>query len=163
MIKISIKTILLFALSLILFGCTKPDPNPHLSDYIYQDLKSKLAEAEALKTTQQSALSDFQKKLADEDKQSIQLKILRRKVEGSTWDIMKTEQQINYLKMKIFDREKFVRESYIEAFKKGEKWDNTNEVNEYKKSLLRDKAVKGKAAPTAQEKKPPAHNEEGGE
>lgn len=150
-------TLISFALILLLTSCTKPDPNPHLGDYIYQDLKGKLAEQETLKGNQSSAFTDLSHKLADEDSQSIQLKILRHKVNVAKWEIQKTEQKINYLKMKIFDREKFVREHYIESFKKGEKWDNASEVADYKKVEQWEKKLKNKGLPSKNDKKPAEH------
>lgn len=115
-------------------GCTKPDPNPHLADYIYQDIQRKLGEVEKAKATHLSNIDDLASKIKNENEQSIDRKILIRKQFIAKWEAEKAEQKINYYKMLLAEREKHVRESYLKSFSKGEKWDNSEEINKYKRS-----------------------------
>ncbi len=130
-INLSLTTIVLIA---FLISCKKPDADPQTKDYIYIDLKQKLADKEALKITNSTALHDLEMKLADEDSQSIQKKVLRRKISIAKWEIAKIDQIINYYKIKIVEREKFVRKRYISSFEKDETWNNSEEIERYKKS-----------------------------
>lgn len=119
---------------LLLFGCNKPDPNPHLTDFIYQDIQKKLSGAESLKSTHESNYNDFLSKLKNMDRQSREYWLLSKKSYAAKWEAEKAQQKIDYYKMLLFEREKYVRQSYLKAFTKGEKWDSSEELQLYKKS-----------------------------
>jgi hypothetical protein len=131
MIHLFIKT---FFFILFLIGCSKPNPNPHLTDYIYQNINEKLAESEKIKDTYKTNYEDLIGKLKNIDQQSREHWLLYNKSFRAKWETEKAQQKIDYYKMLLFEREKFVRESYLKAFSKGEKWDNTEEVKKYKNS-----------------------------
>jgi hypothetical protein len=118
----------------VLAGCNKPDPNPHLSDYIYSDIHSKLTEAEKLKSTHTTNYEEFKSKILAADRQSREYNMLTKKSFAAKWEADKTQQKIDYFRMLLFERERYVRQSYMKAFSMGVKWDNSEELRQYKKS-----------------------------
>lgn len=118
----------------LISGCNKPDPNPHLADYIYQDIQRKLTDTEKLKSTHETNYEELSSKSKSTDKQTREYRVLLQKAYAAKWEIEKTQQKINYFKMLLFEREKYVKKSYIKAFSAGEKWDNSEELRLYKKS-----------------------------
>lgn len=128
----------LFSLIIILGGCKKPLPDPHLNDEIYLGLKQELAATESLLTERINQYKEFQEKVGQADIQSSNLKIARAKADGALREIRKLEQKIIYWKLKLLSREELVRNSYLESFNKGEEWNNSEEAQRYKKSLSRN-------------------------
>jgi hypothetical protein len=125
---------ILFLIGLLASGCKKPDPNPQLTDYIYQDIQRKLSDSEKLKEAHETNYSDFLSKSKSTDLQSREHKALIQKAYTAKWATEKTQQKINYYKMLLLEREKFVKRSYLKSFSKDEKWDNSDELRLYKKS-----------------------------
>jgi hypothetical protein len=118
----------------LLSGCNKPDPNPHLSDYIYKDIQNKLTEAEKLKATHVQNFEEFQTKLISVDRQSREYSILKRKSFAAKWESEKIQQKIDYYKILVSERENYVKKLYLKYFLKGETWDNSEELRLYKRS-----------------------------
>lgn len=139
-------------LVLILSGCTKPDPNPHLSDYIYKDIQKKLSNAEQIKGTHQQNYEDFLGKIKSSDPQSREHWLLSNKSFAAKWEAKKAQQKVDYFKMLLFDRERYVRNFYIKAFSKNETWDNSEELKLYKKSAQWEYSLT-RASKAANEKK----------
>lgn len=128
----------LFSFVIILGGCKKPLPDPHLNDEIYLGLKQELAATESLLTERKNQYKEFQEKVDQADIQSSNLKIARAKADDALREIRKLEQKIIYWKLKLLSREELVRNSYLESFNKGEDWNNSEEAQRYKKSLSRN-------------------------
>lgn len=116
----------------LLSGCEKPDPAPHLSDYIYQDISAKLSEATADVAASKSNIADLEKQLQSADKLSSDIKKLRQKLKAAKAMALKAEQMVLFYKMRLLSRESYVKERYLEAYMEGKKWDSSEETERYK-------------------------------
>lgn len=132
------KDLIIILLILFALGCNKPNPNPHLADFIYQDLQNQMAEAEKLRMAHETNANEFKSKIGIVDRQSREYGVLNKKFFAAKWEEEKMSQKITYLKLLILEREKHVRTEYLEAFSNGETWDNSNEIDNYKKSRAWD-------------------------
>lgn len=138
----------IISITLIIFltivGCRKPQPDPHLNDFIYLNLKQELVATESLLNEKKTQYSEYKDKIEQADIQSSGVKVARAKAEASLNEIRKLEQKVLYWKMKLISREEAVRNSYLESFNKGLEWSNAEEVDRYKKTI--DRASKRKPA-----------------
>lgn len=115
-------------------GCKKPTPDPHLGDYIYQNLKQELSAAETKFSEIKKQHDDFATKSKDPSLSVSDLKMARAKADFALREMRKLEQKIKYWKLKLLSREEQVRTSYLNAFNKGEEWNNDEEIQRYKKA-----------------------------
>lgn len=126
-------TIFLILLTLQV-GCKKPTPDPHLGDYIYQNLKQELSASETKFADIKKQHDDFAMKTKDPSLSISDIKMARAKADFALREMRKVEQKIKYWKLKLLSREELVRSSYLSAFNKGEEWNNEDEVQRYKKA-----------------------------
>ena len=148
--------ICLYVVILVGLGCRKPMSDPQAGDYIYQDLKNQLALSEGKLTERKEQLEEQIIALKEADIDSSQRKQLKFKIDKAASDIRKLEQRVLYWKLKILSREEHVRKEYLKAFNKGETWDNSVEIERYKKAqksflgrtiASQDEEDKSKASP----------------
>lgn len=139
-------------------GCARPEKDPHLKDYIYQEFKNELSIAETKLADKTKELDEFTGKLAAKNQTDVEMKSLRIKADNATKQIRRIDQQIRYWKLKLLSREALVREKYLEAFNKGELWNNEEEVLRYQKAVARLRSQRSRQAASAEapKAKPPA-------
>jgi hypothetical protein len=151
----------LFIFVFVSFGCKKPLPDPQASDYIYQELKQELAAAESQLAEKQGQMKELKDKLTQSDIQSSELKMIRVKIDFAQRSIRKQEQRVRFWKARLLSREELVRRQYLTAFNKGEEWNNSDEVERYKKGKLmfrtRVPANKSEKSTAEGPKEPKAH------
>lgn len=122
----------LFIFFALLSGCEKPDPAPHLSDYIYQDISSKLGRANTDAAASASTIADLEKQIQTADRLSSDIKKLRAKLKAAKGLQSKADQMVLFYKMRLLSREAYVKERYLESYKQGKKWDSSEETEKYK-------------------------------
>lgn len=125
------RIIILCILSLALFACNKPDPNPELKDPVFSDFQSMLAGTSQELEAEKKNLEGFEKELADAIPQTGQIKYAQKRVRETKEKITRLEQEEQYLKLKVEARKKESKTSYSVAFKKGETWPNPQEWTDY--------------------------------
>lgn len=128
------KAIITISISLfLLIGCKKTEENPHLKDPFYIYYSQELA-------TQNNALKSLQDELKKKDgevkdvvPQSGQQKgALRRFFEKET-EVAKTKQAIQYLEIKLRQRQIEATKEYHDSLKSGAPWPNEEAFINFKK------------------------------
>lgn len=125
---------ILFITILHSLGCKKPMSDPHLNDYIYQSLKQELGAAETKYSEIKKKHDEFATKSHDPSLSISDIKLARAKADLTLREMRMAEQKIKYWKLKLLSREEQVRISYLNAFNKGEEWNNDEEIQRYKKA-----------------------------
>ncbi|WP_413559195.1 hypothetical protein [Bdellovibrio sp. HCB209] len=124
----------IIAAILIIFtlaACSKPDPNPELKDPIYSDLQAQVGAATAAVEAEKKKLEGFEKDLAAVVPQTGQIKYAQKRVFESQAAITRLEQQLEYLKLKVEQRQKYAQASYKKAYAKKEEWPDPKEWSSY--------------------------------
>lgn len=159
------KLILLMCLTM-LQGCKNPIPDPQQHDFIYQELKQELSQTENMISEKKNQIKEFQDKFRGADIQSSERKVIQVKIDHAFNDLRKLEQRLTYWKLKLLSREEIVRHSYLNSFNSGQDWDNSDEIERYKKANARlqkrrpanDKTTSTKGSAKSET---PAHSDEG--
>lgn len=125
------KYLLIMAALLMILGCKKPDPNPELKDFIYNDLTSSLEIATKALESERKTFAGYKKELAEVVPQSGQNKIAMKHLEESQAKINFLEQEKTYLELKVEARKKIARKAYLIAFEKQLPWPDQNELKSY--------------------------------
>jgi hypothetical protein len=147
---------ILFILTVVigsLLGCTKPNPNPHLGDFIYSEFQTELGIAETKLAERQKERDDFLTKMKNPQVTDLERKSLHFKADYAMKHIRKLEQQIKYWKLKLLSREESVRHSYLNSFNEGKVYDNSDEISRYQKAISR---LRKSRRPSSQKKEEPA-------
>jgi hypothetical protein len=126
---------------IFIIGCEKPNPNPQDSDPIYQDIKSKISNIESRKVKADGILKELEGFYSDAEPHSSQPKYFRAKIQDTKLSIEKLDQELRFEKMRLENRESYVKKKYLISFSHGEKWKNTEEVEAYKKAEKWSRAV----------------------
>jgi hypothetical protein len=155
---------ILFILISLSFGCRQPIPDPQSSDYIYQDLKTQLGVSETKLAERKTQLDEHMANMKTVEGES-EKKRLRFKADIAVQDIRKLEEKVKYWKLKILSREEYVRNEYLREFNKGNDWNNSEEVERYKKAISRlvVRAPAGKGPPEKKKSGGGEHGEGGAE
>lgn len=119
--------LIIFTLS----ACSKPDPNPELKDPIYSDLQAQVGAATAAVEAEKKKLEGFEKDLAAVVPQTGQIKYAQKRVFESQAAIARLEQQLEYLKLKVEQRQRYAQASYKKAYAKKEEWPDPKEWASY--------------------------------
>lgn len=125
------RIITILLLSLSLFACSKPDPNPELKDPIYNDYNSQLGTVSAALESEKKNLEGFNEELAEVVPQTGQIKYAQKRVREAKDKITRLEQEKQYLELKIEARKRESKSSYAKAYKKGENWPDPQEWASY--------------------------------
>ena len=123
--------IILFILLATLSACSQPDPKPELKDPIYQDIAGQMALVE-------KGIADLEKKrlenvdnLKKVTPQTGQIKYAEKRVWDSERALQLLKQQQKYWMIRLDQRRDFVRKKSLESFAKGEKWEDSAELDAY--------------------------------
>lgn len=79
---------------------------------------------------------EFIMKSKDPGLTTTDIKTARAKADVTKREIRKLEQKIKYWKLKLLSREELVRNAYLEAFNKGQEWNNKEEIEKFKKAQI---------------------------
>ncbi len=118
-----------------LISCNKPDPHPELKDEIYSDLTARLGEvSHQVEETEKQVVTN-KKELDAVVPQTGQIKFAQKRYFESEQKLNLLRQQKEWLKIRSEERLKESQKSYRRAFKKGEKWPDSQEFEAYKDEL----------------------------
>lgn len=126
-----LRIVTLLLISLALTSCNKPDPNPELKDPIYNDLNSRFASTNQALEAEKKALQEHEASLKEVVPQTGQILYAKKRIYDSQAKIQRLSQEVKYLELKIASRKREAKQSYAEAFKKGEEWPNPTEFTAY--------------------------------
>lgn len=112
-------------------ACNKPEPNPEKQDQIYLDLLTEQGNAEKMRTEAEKELEENKKALDAVVPQTGQIHYARKRVNEAQSKVDKLTQQIKYWTLRSESRRDYVRRKSLEAFNKGQKWDDPKEYQEY--------------------------------
>lgn len=124
---------LLFCLMLLplIGGCKSRNPNPELSDKIYQDLKSTRDRLDKQVESEQKELEADQKALEEAPPQTLDLKQAQMNVKKASDQLVYLQQQLEFYKIRVERRRLEVRLSYDQAFDQGKAWSGDKEYAAY--------------------------------
>ena len=125
--------IIIVAIFLSLFSCTRVDPHPEASDEIYQDLGTELEIAgknlEAAQKSLDSAKEDIKKAVP----QTGQIKFATQKLRNAEIFLEEMNQRKIYFDIKHERRKAYVAFRYEESLRSGGRpWPDPKEVEEYR-------------------------------
>ncbi len=129
------KTLLFIATSLflsqLLVSCSKPDPNPELSDPIYLDMKAQLTIVEKSLVDAKAKIAEGKSELNAAVPQTGQVKQAQKKLfqYEKLHDLY--QQQIKYWLIRIQERGRQARLEYTSSRKSGTPWPNPKEFESY--------------------------------
>lgn len=121
---------------LMLTSCSSPEPNPEMKDGIYLDIQNQIAETEKSIEESKVSIQDEEKNLKHLDIQSGQRHQVQSKIDRITLQITKLNQQIQFLKIRLLNRKKIVRENGLKKFfnkENKEALDTQDEYSDYSK------------------------------
>jgi hypothetical protein len=121
----------LAALTLLLSGCKKEEPNPELMDPIYQDLTKRQGDAEKAFADEKASQQALRDSMDKAEANSPELRNAKRDFEKSLQKIVIFDQNARYYKIRAQRRLLVDRISYKTAFSKDEKWPDPHEYSEY--------------------------------
>jgi len=124
---------LFLLITICLFGCNKPNPNPELADEIYLDLQSQTQNAQKDAEAEKKKLEGFKKDLDNATPQTGAIKYAQKRYFESEERVQKLEQLAKYYEIKAEDRKKYTITEYMKAFRAGKPWPNPEEIESYKK------------------------------
>jgi hypothetical protein len=127
----TIKFAFFFIISLFLAACNKPEPNPELKDPIYQDFQTELSIVDKNLEGAKKQLAEHEATLAAVVPQTGQIKFAQKRVFDAQNVISTFEQQKKYWMIRAEQRRNYVRKKSMQAFQKGEKWEDPTELEEY--------------------------------
>jgi hypothetical protein len=123
--------ILLLGLSLLLFACNKPDPNPELNDKIYADLKEQAESTKKAIEETQKAIDEHKAEIDKVKPQTGQIKYATKRYWEAQDAMNALVQQKKYWEIRMQQRFHSDQVEYLKAFKEGKPWPNPKEYEEY--------------------------------
>jgi hypothetical protein len=130
--RVIMRILVLLLITIGLFGCNKPSPNPELTDEIYQDLQNQVGETKKEAESEKKKLDGFKKDLEKAKPQTGEIKYAQKRYFESELRVQKLEQLLKYYELKAEDRKRYTRIEYLKAFKSGKTWPTEEEIAAYK-------------------------------
>lgn len=130
--RVIMRIFVLLLITIGLFGCNKPNPNPELSDEIYQDLQSQGAEVKKEAEGEKKKLEGYKKDVEKAVPQSGEIKHAQKRFFESEMRVQKLEQLAKYYELKAEERKRYTKTEYLKAFKAGKPWPTEGELAAYK-------------------------------
>lgn len=118
-----------------LFGCNRPDPNPHLFDPIFKHLGEEVSQTKSRLETEVKALEEAEKALAKTQPLTHERRVAERDVQSIKKKVDLLGQEFDYLSIRLERREVEDRANYRRAFDKGESWPDPEEYKAYLTTL----------------------------
>jgi hypothetical protein len=116
------RILLFFILAILFSGCERPIPNPETMDPIYQDVESKLKEAEGNVASALADVESAKKDLASAQPQTADRKRALEALAKAEHQVTMANQSKLYYEIRKEHRAKEDQKSYIEAFKHKKPW-----------------------------------------
>lgn len=141
--RVTMRILVLLLITIGLFGCSKPNPNPELSDEIYQDLQSQAGDVKKEAESEKKKLEGFKKDVEKSVPQTGEVKHAQKRYFESEMRVQKLEQLAKYFELKAEDRKRYTKAEYLKAFKAGKPWPTEEELEAYKQYKLSSKVAAG--------------------
>ncbi len=125
--KVFVVTIIL----LIASGCQKRLSNPEMVDPIYNDLRSRLADAQTTLSTAQTQLQSDKSALAPAKPQTGERARAMSEIARDQLALAKAKQNAEYLKIKVQARLVYSQKTYNRDYKEKKAWPDKKEWREY--------------------------------
>ncbi len=125
-----------------IFGCNRPDPNPHFMDPIYKHLGERVSQTKSQLDTEIKALEEAEKTLAKTQPLTHERKVAERDVQSIRKRIEGLRQEFDYLSIRLERRLVEDKVNYRLAFEKGEAWPDPEEYKAYLTTLRLNQASK---------------------
>lgn len=120
-----------FSVFLFILACDRPNSNPELMDPIFADIEKQLKDAEnELKSALQSE-TDTKDGLAKVKPQTGQIKFAQKRYYEAMARVQKTEQRVEFLKLRLKSRKQLDHDLYLKAYQKKQPWPPPEEWAEY--------------------------------
>jgi hypothetical protein len=141
--RVTMRIFVLLLITIGLFGCNKPNPNPELSDDIYQDLQSQGAEVKKEAESEKKKLEGFKKDVEKAVPQTGEIKHAQKRYFESEMRVQKLEQLAKYYELKAEERKRYTKTEYLKAFKAGKPWPTEDEILAYKQYKISSQVSPG--------------------
>lgn len=112
-------------------GCSRPNPNPELTDLIYLDIQKELQIAEGAVVEIQKKLEEANKKFELSEPRTLDRTIALDEANKAKIAMKFAEQDVEFLKIRLERRKVEGRAAYRRAFAKGETWPDPKEFEHY--------------------------------
>lgn len=122
----------LLIICLLTAACTRENKNPELIDPIYSDLQKELGAAQAQLEDAKKKLVEAQKNFEKSQPRSIERRSTRDEVTKFTAAVTRTEEMVEYYKIRLARRLAESRYNYKQAFHKKLPWPDPKEFEYYK-------------------------------
>jgi hypothetical protein len=133
---VTMRILAILFITISLFGCNKPNPNPELADEIYQDLTAQASEVKRETESEKKKLEGFKKDVEKAVPQTGEIKYAQKRYFESEMRIQKLEQLAKYYELKAAERVRYTRLEYLKAFKDGKPWPTEEELAAYRQYKL---------------------------
>lgn len=134
--RVTMRIFAILFITIGLFGCNKPNPNPELADEIYQDLTTQAGEVKKEAESEKKKLEGFKKDVEKAVPQTGEIKHAQKRYFESELRVSKLEQLAKYYELKAADRMRYTKTEYLKAFKAGKPWPTEEELAAYKQYKL---------------------------
>ncbi len=134
--RVTMRIFAIFFITIGLFGCNKPNPNPELADEIYQDLTTRAGEVKKEAEAEKKKLEGFKKDVEKAVPQTGEIKYAQKRYFESELRVQKLEQLAKYYEIKSANRMHYTQSEYLKAFKVGKPWPTEEELTAYKQYKL---------------------------
>jgi len=141
--RVNMRILVLILITIGLFGCNKPNPNPELADEIYQGLQSQASDAKKEAESERKKLEGFKKDIEKAVPQSGEIKHSQKRYFESESRIQKLDQLTKYYELKAEDRKRYTKTQYLKAFKEGKPWPTDEEIEAYRQYKISSKVNPG--------------------
>ena len=151
----------------LLTSCDKPDPNPELKDPIYNDLNSRLAASVQALAAERKGYEEQAEAVEAAIPQTGQLKRAQRRLYDSQRQLIRLEQEKQYLELKIESQRASAKAGYMQAYKNKKPWPNPQDWEAYTlekkfRAAKRQWSVKDRIKELSQPSKPAGSPPSGG-
>ncbi|MGE0529233.1 MAG: hypothetical protein AB7G93_02205 [Bdellovibrionales bacterium] len=128
--RLGIRWIVLCAV-LVLIGCEKEDPTPHLRDPIYKNLAERHAQHAKAYEESVEKLKSLREALAKTEPHTIEVKDLRRDIQRLEKQVVQDRQWARYYDIRSRRRIVVDRITYRKALESGKPWPDPSEYSGY--------------------------------
>jgi hypothetical protein len=131
MIRSILQLVMTLALSLVLMGCEKEDPNPELIDPVWKDLSARHAAYQKNYEESKAKILVIQESLATAEARTIEIKNFQTELSKEKLKLMNAEQLARYYRIRAERRKLTARIAYKKAFAEKKPWPDPREYSDY--------------------------------
>jgi hypothetical protein len=129
------KIFIAITISIILFGCNQPDPNPEATDPVVAAIKREIESVNKQLVRAQVAVRRNTKALGKMHPHEPEYAPMKLEIENKKNDVRKLTQDVRFFEVKLEKRVQEVRKKALEAFKRGAKLDHASDLESFFRSV----------------------------